>query len=307
MTPIWLICYTLVLVSGENLKTHAGDLFMISAVGRQREPLNTLLLTYDTTTDLVATEEQAVRDTVYPLLLNIPLCEYFPFNTGYYNQTVEVIVTRFQEIKDTLSNWKKQPKPRDSKLGIGMTTNGSSLLGSSLLGVRDFSEWYCRNETWKNRGLEYAVTIRNDHTLLDGQGFIHTWLVIDGIEGNTIKRSLFSFSNSPHHLLKAFPGISTADIPLYYRPSQSLTIPITELKYNLLKSVIRGFWESNPKYMLFPGDRITGVYNCVTASNRILHSIGINLLAGVNDPRDVVDKIEEEKAKITDPRILNYF
>lgn len=284
-----------------------------------------LLLTYDTTTALMKTlqsvriinppfwtetEESRAIDILSALIQNITLCNYIPYSRRYHEWLIYTILKKFDKFEETVTFWNTVAEPKKYLLGItmhGLSGNAESgHLPPIKFVIRDSYRRCVVSQLWQNRGLEYIVTIKNDDSVLDGVGFIHTWLSIDGIEGDTWNRILFSFSNSPRHLLKAFPGISTAEIPLYYRPSKSLNIPITEQQYMQLKHAVANFYDSTPLYMLFPGHR-PNVYNCVTASNAILSQAGINILAHIDKPWVVSDKINEELAKITDPKILQYY
>lgn len=151
---------------------------------------------------------------------------------------------------------------------------------------------------------KYSVTIMNDSDYLDGQGLVHTWLVFNN-GNNDVK--YFSFENT---YAAAIPSIAIgneasgkctdeSDIK-HKRPTESLTIPITEEQYNQLIEASRVFCSDPPNYELKPSFSaqvhlrlwfLKDVFNCVTASNKILQAARIGFLTLADTPSVVKQRI----------------
>lgn len=139
--------------------------------------------------------------------------------------------------------------------------------------------------------MAYSITIMNDASLTDGQGAIHTWLMING-SGKATK--YFSFSNSDNLSLIGVDsdGKSSVDEHLIARkPTETFDIAISKQQYDLLIREIVDFYtrDPKPKYDLTP-DR-EGDYNCVTASSAILEAAGIEFLKKIQSPFGVKHRI----------------
>lgn len=137
--------------------------------------------------------------------------------------------------------------------------------------------------------MPYSVTIKNDSSLVDRIGFVHTWLTLN-IPGAT---KYFSFSNSDGLSLIGFdsPGKSSVEEHLKKRPpTEDHTINITEIQYVVLNKEFDDFYKRNPNYDLTPDNE--GDYNCVTASRAILQAAGIHYLDGIQTPFGVKYKIK---------------
>lgn len=132
------------------------------------------------------------------------------------------------------------------------------------------------------------VTVMNDASLTDGQGAVHTWLII-GCPGTS--PIVFSFSNSDNTSLVGFdsPGKSSAADMSTRTPSEKHTIGITTNQYNVLKREVNTFYDHHPKYDLTPDNE--GDFNCVTAARTLLQLASIDYLNNIQTPFGVKQKI----------------
>ncbi|HGH5980867.1 TPA: calcium-binding protein, partial [Kluyvera georgiana] len=142
--------------------------------------------------------------------------------------------------------------------------------------------------------MSYTIKIKNDASLIDGNGFVHTWLeytVVDD-DGN-IKTEFFSFS-SPD--AGTFFGADSTGIftnkAMDGRPtSQEISLRISDEQHELLINNIEKFKNSGSNYDLTPDGN--GDYNCTTAVAKVLSDSGIHLMDNVNTPFGVVDLYEQ--------------
>lgn len=142
--------------------------------------------------------------------------------------------------------------------------------------------------------MSYTIKIKNDASLIDGNGFVHTWLeytVVDD-DGN-IKTEFFSFS-SPD--AGTFFGADSTGIftnkAMDGRPtSQEISLRISDKQHELLINNIKKFKNSGSNYDLTPDGN--GDYNCTTAVAKVLSDSGIHLMDNVNTPFGVVDLYEQ--------------
>lgn len=154
----------------------------------------------------------------------------------------------------------------------------------------------------------------NDSSLLDRQGAIHTWLTFNN--GNSVTK-YFSFENQYAvsivgiALGQKVGGICAEDNKIKDRtPTESLTIPITEEQYNQLIDASQKFCANPPNYDLQPYPETkhfiqlsipNDVFNCVTASSKILLAANINILALAFSPREVKERITTGKIEFNTP------
>lgn len=141
----------------------------------------------------------------------------------------------------------------------------------------------------------YIVTIMNDCSLLDGQGYIHTWLMIQAT-GLPTKYFSFSYKSMTGIVGTDFTGISSEEEMVGRIPTEWLCIEIDKAQYEKLFEEIEKFYEKNPKYDVTPDHN--GDYNCVTASSCILMSAGIEFLKDCQTPHAVGNKIKGKKPGI---------
>lgn len=142
--------------------------------------------------------------------------------------------------------------------------------------------------------MSYTIKIKNDASLIDGNGFVHTWLeytVVDD-DGN-IKTEFFSFS-SPD--AGTFFGADSTGIftnkAMDGRPaSQEISLRISDEQHELLINNIEKFKNSGSNYDLTPDGN--GDYNCTTAVAKVLSDSGIHLMDNVNTPFGVADLYEQ--------------
>ena len=142
--------------------------------------------------------------------------------------------------------------------------------------------------------MSYTIKIKNDASLIDGNGFVHTWLeytVVDD-DGN-IKTEFFSFS-SPD--AGTFFGADSTGIftnkAMDGRPtSQEISLRISDEQHELLINNIKKFKNSGSNYDLTPDGN--GDYNFTTAVAKVLSDSGIHLMDNVNTPFGVVDLYEQ--------------
>lgn len=226
------------------------------------------------------------------------ICEYIPWKDEYYNIISTFATKNIQKIEEVYKQMNKKREP-PSNYYLAILTNGGDYDESYNSIQSRHKRMYATCTAIKgsyDEDLECSVTVKNDDSLFDGQGFIHTWLIIDGKEGTKLTRMLFSFSNDNiWGIVAPSGGISSACKELFFRPpTQSLTFPTDETKYIQLKAAVKNFYEKNPQYQLISGDK-RNVYNCVTASNEILHAVGIDILANVHDPRDVAAVLQSKQ------------
>lgn len=170
----------------------------------------------------------------------------------------------------------------------------------------------------------YTVTIMNDNELLDLQGFVHTWLRFDKDEQQSPEFFSFGNNNGKYHFfsekitklcfwffhfviakLSHFidskpvfpeftPGVCETDKNKLTKrtASQFRVISIDENQYNTLIQKSNEFCQFPTLYTLIPNDTIKfntikETNNCVTASDKILESVGITLLQNAKTPLDV--------------------
>lgn len=138
--------------------------------------------------------------------------------------------------------------------------------------------------------MTYSVTIMNDASLVDLEGVVHTWLIINST-GQPSQYFSFSNTDSLGSLIGIdSPGKSSVDEKLISRPpSEKITLEITKLQYDALLKESVDFYKRNPKYDLTPDNE--GDYNCVTASRTLLKIAGIYYLDNIQTPFGVKYKI----------------
>ena len=147
---------------------------------------------------------------------------------------------------------------------------------------------------------EYYVIIKNDTSiLLDGHGFIHTWMEIHGPKG-AIK--YVSFGADVKDAFADKPGHFDGEEKVKDRPcSQQKLIPLTEEGYELIIAKIKELEDSKPRYDMGPDD---GEYgnglgdednNCITICDIVLQAGGINYLKGIQTPYGLRAKIWAEQ------------
>nr|XP_017089929.2 uncharacterized protein LOC108120696 [Drosophila bipectinata] len=137
------------------------------------------------------------------------------------------------------------------------------------------------NSVRSKRSGGYKVTIYNDNRISDGQGFVHTWLVIEN--GN--RKTTFSFSSGGRC------GRSSASEMGDRGYSDKLEYNVSKSQYDNMITEIEKFYDSCPGYRLL-GD--LGKYNCVSSANRILSAGGIGDFSGCKTPMDVQNQIRKD-------------
>ncbi|MGZ0803611.1 hypothetical protein ACXNAL_20665 [Kluyvera ascorbata] len=115
---------------------------------------------------------------------------------------------------------------------------------------------------------EYKITIMNDAYLFDGHGKVHTWLKFDAPGKPS---AYFGFNHSRDGEV----GYVETDENLSKRtPSQSTTFYVSEEQYSSALKEVDLFGTLGAIYRVEPNSINT--YNCVTASDYILQTAGID-------------------------------
>lgn len=287
-----------------HVKTNDEDIIFVSSLPVTRQYSLNVLLTDETAKALVhwydISNPSETGVYINRMLKKIKLCKYIPMEEEYYNIISLYMFRNIQNIKNKYNQMiSRRFFPKRLYLSITVN-NGDSEIPSFIELIAKQNIVGCDPE-WTVPGhqiedLVFSVHLKNDHSVIDREGMIHTWLIIDGKDGTKLTRSLFSFSNNDiWGLSMASGGKSTADKELFLRQAtQTLTIPTSEIQYNQLKTAVRNFYNKNPKYQLRP-EGTQNAYNCVTACGEILHAAGINILQNIDDPREVCKVINREK------------
>lgn len=288
------------------VKTNDEDIIFVSSLPITRQYSLNVLLTDETAKALVkwydTTSLYDLGVYINRMLKKIKLCKYIQMKEEYYNIIFLYMFRNIQIIKNKynqMNSGRFVPKSLYLSITVNKDDGDSDIFSYIELSpkqniVECDPEWTVPGHQIED--LVFAVIIKNDDSLTDREGLIHTWLIIDGKDGTKLTRSLFSFSNSDiSGVYKPSGGSSKALKDLFLRKgTQTFTIPTSEIQYNQLKTAVRNFENKNPQYQLLPGGK-RNVYNCVTACGEILHAAGINILQNIDDPREVSGIINREK------------
>lgn len=142
------------------------------------------------------------------------------------------------------------------------------------------------------------ITIKNDSSLSDGIGFIHTWIEI---ENPGYDPTYFSFSNSTNTSLGGHDAVGEmTNQQMEDRISTTqIRIKITNQQYSDLIKNIEAFQKNIPNYDIFPDNE--GDFNCTTAVGYVLAQSDIHYLDGLQNPFAVSNRINNtEKIPFTD-------
>ena len=134
----------------------------------------------------------------------------------------------------------------------------------------------------------FKVTLMNDSTLVDGYGFIHTWLKFE-VDNET--PTYFSFG--PETNIIQSEGKFDDDHAMEGRPATSeYRVTINEKTYNEMMLEIKKMKEEKIRYKLFPDKNKN--YNCTTASLRVLNAGGVgSKFKNITTPFGIEEKISE--------------
>ncbi|MFK3661946.1 hypothetical protein ACI2I2_15735, partial [Scandinavium sp. NPDC088450] len=138
--------------------------------------------------------------------------------------------------------------------------------------------------------MKNTITIKNDSSFTNGDGVVHTWLILNSDGKETLR-----FGFTPSEGNGYFNVEGEVDIDDYLRTrnfSQSLTLEISDEQYDKISNSIDVFSSNIPMYDLIPDGNGGSDFNCTTAVDFILKSAGIDILDGVQSPFGVAGRID---------------
>nr|WP_159465623.1 calcium-binding protein [Scandinavium goeteborgense] len=138
--------------------------------------------------------------------------------------------------------------------------------------------------------MKKTITIKNDASFVNGDGVVHTWLVLNDGKGGSR-----NFGFTPKKASGYFNVEGELDKKEYLDTrnySQSLTIEISAEQYSKIFYAIQISTDNLPMYDLIPDGNGGDDFNCTTAADYILKSAGIHILDGVQSPFGVAGRID---------------
>ncbi|WP_198555753.1 calcium-binding protein [Rahnella sp. AA] len=129
----------------------------------------------------------------------------------------------------------------------------------------------------------------NDSEILDGVGFIHTWIKLEDPSSGL---EYFSFSNSTTSSLAGLDaeGHMTDDLMENRVPTSQIIIEVTDKQYSDIIKNALAFENGKHNYDIFPDNE--GDFNCTTAAGYVLSQSGIHYLDGLQNPYAVSNRID---------------
>lgn len=134
----------------------------------------------------------------------------------------------------------------------------------------------------------YKVTVKNDASVRDGQGAVHTWLVVTEPGGKT--RTISYTLGAGGAVTNEQAGSFDNEAQRERKPTEEVTFNITQEQAQAMIKRWGELEKTPPNYDALPdGD---GDGNCVTVASDILKAGGVDYLVGIQDPYGVENKIE---------------